>query len=239
MPWRKKTKNKPLKELLNDRNLTENSEDRKKSCRGTVRASTWIRKGLKRSRGSESRDVGNCEILEERIAEISVDSVLQTRSRLCDGKVDGPDDRLVSEMLKCKIFEVAHFSQERFMEKEQASDSWKIVQVRLPEEARCRAEEGDQGFQGQTAVMSKWYATCVVLCMEEEAEPKEFEELHVGGVDGICCQHLQVIMASILQRHRRLDVQLACSPCSSVGVTTYIGSGDFPSSALVLYTGSK
>ena len=36
----------------------------------------------------------------------------------------------------------------------------------------------DQGFQGQTAVMSMWYATCVVLRMEEEAEPKEFEELH-------------------------------------------------------------
>ena len=42
-----------------DGNSTENSEDRKKSCRGTVRASPWIRKGLKSSRGSESRDVGN------------------------------------------------------------------------------------------------------------------------------------------------------------------------------------
>ena len=46
--------------------------------------------------------LGNEQFLEERIAEISVDSVLQTRSRLCDGKVDGPDDRLVSEMLKRK-----------------------------------------------------------------------------------------------------------------------------------------
>ena len=46
-------------------------------------------------------------------------------------------------------------------------------------------------------------------------------------------------MASILQRHRRLDVQLACSPCSSVGVTTYIGSGDCPNAAPFWYTGSK
>ena len=76
--------------------------------------------------------------------------------------------------------------------------------ISLLEEARCRAEEGDQGFQGQTALVSMWYATCVVLRNEEEAEPKEFEELHVGGVDGICCQHFQVIMASILQRHRSL-----------------------------------
>ena len=68
-------------------------------------------------------ETGNEQFFEERIAEISVDSVLQTRSRLCDGKVDGPDDRLVSELLKRKIFEVAHFSQERFMGKEQASDS--------------------------------------------------------------------------------------------------------------------
>ena len=43
--------------------------------------------------------LGNEQFLEERIAEISVDPVLQTRSRLCDGKVDGTDDRLVSEML--------------------------------------------------------------------------------------------------------------------------------------------
>ena len=63
-----------------------------------------------------------------------------------------------------------------------------LVSLRKPDAQRL---EGDQGFQGQTAVMSKWYATCVVLRMEEEAEPKEFQERHVGGVDGICCQHLQ------------------------------------------------
>ena len=50
------------------------------------------------------------------------DTVLQTRSRLCDGKVHGPDDRLVSETLKrlplVKIFEVANVFQEGFMGKE-------------------------------------------------------------------------------------------------------------------------
>ena len=118
--------------------------------------------------------------LRRRFPEEAHQTNIVTRSRLCDGKVDGPDDRLVSEMLKRKIFEVAHFSQERFMGKEQASDSWKNCAISLLEEARCRAEEGDQGFQGQTAVMSMWYATCVVLRMEEEAEAKEFEERHVG-----------------------------------------------------------
>ena len=77
--------------------------------------------------------LGNEQLLEERIAEISVDSVLQTRSRLCDGKVDGPDDRLVSEMLKRLPF-VKNLRSGKCLTgalhgKEQASDSWKIVQL--------------------------------------------------------------------------------------------------------------
>ena len=47
------------------------------------------------------------------------------------------------------------------------------------------------------------------------------------------------IHATVVEPFVRLDVQLACSSCSSVSVTTYSGRGDFPNAALVLYTGSK
>ena len=46
--------------------------------------------------------------------------------------------------------------------------------------------------------------------------------------------HTTVIIAFVHD-----DVQLACSSCSSVGVTTYAGSGDLCNAALVWYTGSK
>ena len=47
--------------------------------------------------------------------------------------------------------------------------------------------------------MPKWYASCVILRLEEEKEP--WRELHVGGIEGISCQDLQVMMTQLLQKH--------------------------------------
>ena len=53
-----------------------------------------------------------------------------------------------------------------------------------------------------TSVISKWYASCIILCLEKEKEPENWKNLHVGGVDGMSCQHMQVMMTNLLQKHR-------------------------------------
>ena len=45
-----------------------------------------------------------------------------------------------------------------------------------------------------TWVMWKWYGSCVILRLEKEKELESWQTLHVGGIGGISCQHLQVMM---------------------------------------------
>ena len=52
-----------------------------------------------------------------------------------------------------------------------------------------------------TSVMSKWYASCELLRMEKEKEPRLLRSLHMGGVDGKRCQHLHILMTNFLQKH--------------------------------------
>ena len=65
-------------------------------------------------------------------------------------------------------------------------------------ETRCGAKEGTRSYRAValTSVMSKWYASCIILRLQNES----WKKLHVGGVDGIC-QHLQVMIADLLQKH--------------------------------------
>ena len=49
--------------------------------------------------------------------------------------------------------------------------------------------------------MSKWYASCILLRVEKGKEPEKWKDLHVGGLDGISCQHLQVLSTNLLQKH--------------------------------------
>ena len=55
--------------------------------------------------------------------------------------------------------------------------------------------------------MSKWCASCVILLrLEKEKEPEGWKQLPVGCIDGISCQHLQVLMTQLFgewQEHRR------------------------------------
>ena len=48
--------------------------------------------------------------------------------------------------------------------------------------------------------MSKWYASCVVR-LKQEKEPESWKELYVGGIEGISCQHLHVMMTTLLPKH--------------------------------------
>ena len=52
-----------------------------------------------------------------------------------------------------------------------------------------------------TPVMSMWYASCILLRLENEKEPEKWKKLHIGELDGISCQHLQVMMTNVIQKH--------------------------------------
>ena len=49
--------------------------------------------------------------------------------------------------------------------------------------------------------MSRWYASCILLRLEKEKESEKWKNLFFGGVDGISCQHLQVMVTNLPQTH--------------------------------------
>ena len=74
---------------------------------------------------------GNLQLTEEgRSAEITVALVLQAGAKLSDNKVNGPEEAIVSEMIKRftmdKIYTIAKCFQERFMGQMESLCSWKV-----------------------------------------------------------------------------------------------------------------
>ena len=110
-------------------------------------------------------------------AEITVDLVLQARAKMSENKVNGPEDAVVNEMIKQlpmeKIYIIKRCFQERLMGQMEAPSSWKIVKL--------------------------------VFSRKPDAEPKKGIRSHramsVMGIDGISCQHVQVMMTNLLQKH--------------------------------------
>ena len=92
------------------------------------------------------------QLSEGREAEISVDPVLQTRARLCEGKVNGPRDTFVSETLErlplANVNEVAKLFRGRFMGRVEAPYSWKTA-------AYLNAEGGESEACG-----ALFFSTC-------------------------------------------------------------------------------
>ena len=80
-----------------------------------------------------------------RTTEITVDLVLQARSKQSDNKVIGPEDAIVSEMVKklpMEIYTIAMCFQERFMGLMESLNSLKIVKLRkLPRRKESKAAE--------------------------------------------------------------------------------------------------
>ena len=58
----------------------------------------------------------------------------------------------------------------------------------------CSKKTCDQLF-------SKWYTSCIILRQEQEREPEIWKKLHVGGLNGTSCQHLQVMATNQQQKH--------------------------------------
>ena len=68
-----------------------------------------------------------------------------------DNKVSGPQDTVVSEMIRLLPLEkISTFSkcfQERFIGSMEDPSFWRIVKIGFPEEARCGATKGHQKLQ--------------------------------------------------------------------------------------------
>ena len=137
LPGKKIPKRKPLTELYVNGIFTEDREEWQKELQ---RHCDEVYVDAMESREEQEERIvqycmeGNKHFSEDgRIVEITVDVVLQARAKMSENKVNGPDDVIVSEMIKQlpqeKIYEVTRCFQQRFMGKMEAPNSWKIVKL--------------------------------------------------------------------------------------------------------------
>ena len=111
----------------------------------------------------------------------------RTRDTLSENKVNGPEDAIVSEMIKrLPIYTVTRCFQERFMGMMESPGSWKMVKLVFLRKRDAAPTKGIISYRAiaLASVMSKWYATCILLRSEKEMETEKWEKLHLGGLDG-------------------------------------------------------
>ena len=147
--------------------------------------------------------------------------VLQARAKLSDNKVNGPEDAVVSEMIKMlpleKIYTLARCFQDRSMGQMDAPGSWKIVKFVFLRKEDAERKKGIRSYRAiaLSSVVSKRCASCVVMRMEKEKEPETWKRLLLGGVNNISCQHLQVLVTNLSQK--LWEWQEEVSPMSKYG----------------------
>ena len=78
-----------------------------------------------------------------------------------------------------------------------------MVKLLFLRKADAAPTEGMRSYRAiaLTLVMSKWYASCILLRLEREKEREKWKKLHIGGLDVISCQHLQVMVTNMIQKH--------------------------------------
>ena len=63
-----------------------------------------------------------------------------------------------------------------------------------------RNGKGERGRPAELmSVFATWYAVVVVGLLQEEPEPVEKKELHVGVRDN--CEHMQTLLTTVVRRH--------------------------------------
>ena len=70
-----------------------------------------------------------------------------------------------------------------------APNSWKIVKLVFLWKPDAERKKGIRSYRAiaLTSVMSLWYASFVMMCMEEEKVPETWNRLHMGRVDKVSC----------------------------------------------------
>ena len=98
-----------------------------------------------------------------------------------------------------------------------APSSWRIVKLVFLRTPDGEPKKGIRSYRAiaLSSVVSKRCASCVVMRMEKEKEPETWKRLHLGGVNNISCQHLQVLVINLSQKH--WEWQEEVSPMSKHG----------------------
>ena len=111
----------PLSELYVNGDFTEDREECKESCRGTVKRCTLIgkrREKYKKKKIEYFKKKGDREFtMVGRQAEVTVDLVLRASAKMSDNKISGPKDAMVSEMVKILPLENFYTTTKCFQER--------------------------------------------------------------------------------------------------------------------------
>ena len=116
--------------------------------------------------------------MEERGAEITIDLVLQARAKMSDTKVNGPEDAVVSEIIKQLLQEKIFITTKCFLEPDGSTKFMEDRDTGVFTKTQVEPKKGKRGYRSiaLTSVMSKWYASCIVLRLEPGKDPKSWEK---------------------------------------------------------------
>ena len=88
---------------------------------------------------------------------------MKARAKLSDNKANGPEDAIVSEMIKRlpmeKIYTITRCFQESFTTLMESPRSWRTVKLVFLRKLDAAPKKGIRSYRGiaLTSVMSKWY----------------------------------------------------------------------------------
>ena len=203
-PAKKNVKRKPLRENFVKENFTEEREESQKELhRHCEEVYTDQGETIEYFKKKGDQQFA----MEGRTVQITVDLMVQARAKMSDNKVNGPEDAIASEMINQlpleKIYTITKCFQQRFMVQMESPSSWKIVKLVFLRKLDAEPKKGIRSYRAiaLSSVMSRWCASCVILRLEKEKEPEIWKTLHIGGVEGKSCQHLQVMITNLLQKH--------------------------------------
>ena len=109
-------------------------------------------------------------------AAITIEMVLEARAKMSDTKANGPEDAVVSEIIKQLLQEKVYIITKCFLEPD---GSTKFMEHRenwwfFTKNPDAEPKKGRRGYRSiaLTSVMSKWYASRIMPRLEKGKEPK-------------------------------------------------------------------
>ena len=100
---------------------------------------------------------------------------------------------MIKILLLDKIYTIARCFEDRFVGQMGAPDSWKVVKLVFLRKPDAEPKKVITSYSAiaLTSVMSKWYASCVMMRTEQEKVPETWNRLHMEGVSNTSRHHLQ------------------------------------------------
>ena len=128
---------------------------------------------------------------------------------------------MIQILLLEKIYTLARCFQGRSMGQMDAPRLVEDCEICFPSKRGRRTKEGNQELQSDCTQQCRVEAVRV-LCDDAHGkgkEPETWQRLHMGGVNNISCQHLQVLVTNLSQKH--WEWQEEVSPMSKHGNNVY------------------